>query len=155
MSIRVVKVNKLRTPEQRAGVVYVGRAFAGWTAHPLANPFKPKPINQDEWNGTLGGYWLFVGEERCEWLKTRPTLDADLAALWEATGHGEKPLGCWCVNATASDDSPVVCHAQILAELLRERFEVPAMTRTLPETPADDDEGEVEREWEFGGESGP
>jgi hypothetical protein len=26
------------------------------------------------------------------------------------------------VNATAGDGSPVVCHAQILAELLHERF---------------------------------
>lgn len=39
--IRVVKVNGLRTSEQRATVCYVGRAFAGWSASPWGNPFKP------------------------------------------------------------------------------------------------------------------
>ncbi|MBY0515109.1 MAG: DUF4326 domain-containing protein [Gemmataceae bacterium] len=131
--IRVVNVRGLNRPEQRAGVVYVGRKFAGWDGHPLGNPFKPRPINQDEWTGTSAGYWHMVGEERDSclakywaWLLARPTVEADLAALWEATGHGAKPLGCWCRNATAGDGSPLVCHAQVLAEELAERFEVKA-----------------------------
>lgn len=42
--IRVVDVRHHRTPEQRAAVCYVGRAFAGWPASPWGNPFKPRPV---------------------------------------------------------------------------------------------------------------
>lgn len=127
--IRVVKVNKLHSASERATVVYVGRQFAGWRGHPLANPFKPRPINQDEWSGTLAAYWLMAGEEidKCleryqGWLLEQPGLEAALVDLWEHTHHGAKPLGCWCTTATAGDSSPIVCHAQILANLLHERF---------------------------------
>lgn len=110
--IRVVNVKGMNKPDQRAGVVYCGRPFAGWNGHPLGNPFRPKP-------GDPIGTCL---DRYRKWLLARPTLDADLAALWEETGHGTKPLGCWCVRAAAGDGSPLVCHAQILAGLLHERF---------------------------------
>ena len=48
------------------------------------------------------------------WLLARPTLEQDLADLWEQTGRGAKPLGCWC--------APRACHADLLAELLTERY---------------------------------
>lgn len=107
--IRVVNVRGLNTSEQRAGIVYVGRPFAGWDGHALGNPFKPRP-----------GFDALAAYR--DWLLARPTLDADLARLWAETDQGAKPLGCWCVHATAGDGQPVVCHAQILAELLCERF---------------------------------
>lgn len=110
--IRVVNVCGMKKASDRAGVAYCGRPFAGWKGHPLANPFKP--VAGDSLGTCLGKYRA--------WLLARPTLEADLAALWEETGHGAKPLGCWCVNATAGDGSELVCHAQILAAMLRERF---------------------------------
>lgn len=109
--IRVVKVNSLRG-EERLGVVYVGRAFAGWPAHPLGNPFKPI-------KGELPG--IALGLYR-NWIEGRSQRDRLLAELWEQTQQGALPLGCWCVEATAGDGSPIVCHAQILAEMLVERF---------------------------------
>ena len=48
-----------------------------------------------------------------------------LAELWEKCERGAKPLGCWCVNATAGDSTPMQCHAQILAEMLHYRYVVP------------------------------
>lgn len=111
--IRVVDVRTLRTPQQRAAVCYVGRPFAGWPGHPLANPFRPSE----------SAYVLRACLDRYrDWLLARPALEADLAALWEQTGHGVMPLGCWCCDAAAGDGSPLVCHAQILADLLHERF---------------------------------
>lgn len=109
--IRVVDVRGLRTPEQRATVVYVGRQFAGWPASRYGNPFRPRP-----------GFDAVAAYR--EWFLARPAevVEDALVELWEQTGHGAKPLGCWCVNATAGDGSPVVCHAQVLAELLRQRF---------------------------------
>lgn len=110
--IRVVNCRGLNSPEQRAGIVYCGRPFAGWKGHGLANPFKPRlgdPV------GTC------LAKYRA-WLLARPTLETDLAALWEQTRRGELPLGCWCASATAGDGSELVCHAQVLAEMLRERF---------------------------------
>jgi hypothetical protein len=58
------------------------------------------------------------------WVLTRPpgVLDRALAELWEATGRGVKPLGCWCVSAEVGDGSPLICHAQVLASLLHERY---------------------------------
>lgn len=113
--IRVVNVRGLRTPEQRQGTVYCGRPFAGWAGHPLANPFRVRVAEgPDAIANCLTQYRA--------WLLARPTLEADLTALWEETRHGELPLGCWCCAETAGDGSPVRCHAQILCEMLQERF---------------------------------
>lgn len=101
--VQVVNVRGL-TGAARAGVVYCGRRCAGWAGHPLANPFK---LGRD---GTRDEC---VAKYRA-WLLARPTLDADLAALWEQTRRGELPLGCWC--------KPESCHCDVLAELLAERF---------------------------------
>ena len=105
--VRVVKVNGLRTPEQRAGVVYVGRAFAGWPASPWGNPFRP-------------GQGFNAVERFDEWFAKKPDAAELLRQLWNATGQGAKPLGCWCVNARVGDGQPEVCHAQVLARLLTE-----------------------------------
>jgi hypothetical protein len=114
MCIRVVNVKGLRTREGRAAVCYVGRAFAGWPNSGFGNPFKPR-----------SGF-----DALAAYREHLVKLEADdpesfagwLRMLWDATGHGAKPLGCWCTDATAGDGSPVVCHAQILAGMLAERF---------------------------------
>lgn len=110
--VRVVNVKGINKPEQRSGVVYVGRKFAGWPEHELHNPFKPR-------EGEPVGECLRRYRAK---LLSRLTLGEDLSALWEECGRGAKPLGCWCTNATAGDGAAVVCHAQVLAELLHERF---------------------------------
>lgn len=110
--IRVVNVRGLKGADRRAAVAYVGRRCAGWRGHPLGNPFRPEPP---------GGMADCLARYR-EWLQARPTLDADLAALWDECDRGAKPLGCWCVTAVAGDGQEIVCHAQILAAHLAERF---------------------------------
>lgn len=117
-TIRVVNVRGLRTPEQRAGIVYVGRAFAGWPRHPLGNPYRPTDAKYDYAANRL---------ERCIddyrlWIERHPRIDSLMAGLWEACEHGAKPLGCWCITATHGDGQPVVCHGQILGEMLHRRF---------------------------------
>ncbi len=116
--IRVVNVRGLNRPEQRAGIVYCGRPFAGWNGHPLANPF---PVDKQKLGQPVAARSEALEKYR-DWLLARPTLEADLAALWNECRHGALPFGCWCTAATAGDGSEVVCHAQVLAELLRERF---------------------------------
>ena len=114
MPIRVVSVKGLRTPEQRAGVVYVGRQFAGWPNSGWGNPFKPRAGFD-----AVAAYREHLARVEAD----DPTsFAAALRMLWDRTDCGAKPLGCWCCDATAGDGSPVVCHAQVLAELLRERF---------------------------------
>lgn len=105
--IRVVKVNGLRTPEQREKICYVGRAFAGWPASKWGNPYRI----------SVGGNAL---ERFAEYAWWRP--EAWLADLWEACEHGAKPLGCWCVDAVHGDGQIAVCHAQVLAAMLHDRF---------------------------------
>lgn len=107
--VRVVDARRFRTPEERAGVVYCGRAWAGWPRSPWCNPFQASRHAD-----ALTRY--------TESLLARPDLDDHLRALWEATGSGGKPLACWCGDFVAGDGSEVVCHAQVLAELLAERF---------------------------------
>ncbi len=111
--IRVVNVSGLRG-EARKGVVYVGRGFAGWMAHPLGNPFRPQA-------GDLPGTCLTL---YAEWLSRKKNLDELMRKLWIQTQLGALPLGCWCTDATAGDGSPIICHAQILADMLRDRFVV-------------------------------
>ncbi len=113
--IRVVKVNKLRTPEERAGVCYCGRAFAGWKASKWGNPFKPKGMSA----GAITQCLIEFREYAEEYSRKHPEWLAD---LWEACEHGAKPLGCWCIDATHGDGQATVCHAQILAAMLHERF---------------------------------
>lgn len=91
--IRVVNVKGMNKADQRARVVYVGRKFAGWPAHPLCNPFVP---DTDEPAGEC------LRKYRAK-IATRLTLERDLAALWAETGQGVRPLGCWCCNAVAGD----------------------------------------------------
>jgi hypothetical protein len=120
MPIRVVNVSRLRGPAARSQVVYVGRPFAGWPGHELANPFKigqRSPHNlrvQIDRDHALDLYRQFL-----DGMRDHGTLGDAIRRLWDATGGGAKPLGCWCVDAAAGDGSPVVCHAQILAEHLR------------------------------------
>jgi hypothetical protein len=130
MPVRVVNVRGLNAPAERAAVCYVGRVWAGWLGHPLGNPFRPNYQTFDTDTKEECAMERALALTACldryrEYLASMPDLNARLAALWEECEHGTKPLGCWCVNATTGDGSPRVCHAQILAELLVERFESP------------------------------
>ena len=108
--VHVVDVRYLFTPEQRATVCYVGRAFAGWSEHKLANPFKKNKDTQE--SDIITAYR--------GWLTARDSLNADLDSLWEECKHGQLPLGCWC-GEWKPDDPPIPCHACVLAQLLNSR----------------------------------
>jgi len=69
----------------------------------FGNPFK---IGQD-------GTRAEVIAKYREYIMQRPDL---LSALPELEG---KVLGCWCVNTTSTE--PLVCHGQVLLELLQAR----------------------------------
>lgn len=118
--IRVVDVRGLRGKD-RESVCYVGRRWAGWPQSPWHNPYRPAMVAAhagsvasriDPLAEALRMFRKHAGEQRDSWL----------ADLWEACEHGAKPLGCYCVNATHGDGQPIVCHAQILAAMLAERF---------------------------------
>ena len=110
--VTVVKVNGLRTPEQRAGVVYVGRRFAGWPASPWANPYR---VRANARPGQLTHVLYDFG------VYARAKPDSWWADLWAACGQGRLPLGCWCFSGPA-DDGQHLCHAAILGEELNLRF---------------------------------
>lgn len=114
-AVRVVDVRGMNAPEDREKVCYVGRPFAGWPGHVLANPFRPK-VGEDAKSlaECLARYrkWLWHHPERGPWVDE----------LWVQCQKGLKPLGCWCINATHGDGSPDRCHAQFLAALLHARF---------------------------------
>lgn len=125
--IRVVNVRGINKAEDRARICYVGREFAGWTGHGLVNPFRPRVQNFDgdtkeECNGEWRRAVQSCLEQYRSWLMKSSILEVTLMFLFAECDGGAKPLGCWCVNATAGDGSPCVCHAQVLAELLRERI---------------------------------
>lgn len=128
--IRVVNVRGLRTPEQRKVVCYVGRRFAGWPGHPLANPFKPKSFGAGGACQNVQQAWhdaeiRRVLAEYTAYLPTRENLEAELAQLWEDCKQGALPLGCWCIDTEVrphEGSGPLVCHAQILAHELLKRF---------------------------------
>jgi hypothetical protein len=119
MSIRVVNVKGMNTPEKRAAVCYVGRRFAGWPHTPFGNH----------------GHHGCPGEFRAH-LKGLPPdqLNNMLHALWEACDRGAKPLGCWCLEWAAGGGPTPGCHAAVWAELLAERF-APAAVPPAPVAP--------------------
>lgn len=120
--IRVVNVRGLRG-DARKGVCYVGRAWAGWPETKWGNPFRVGDTSPNNYKVKLDReHALQLFRAYCFRLAASTNLDAWLAELWEACEHGTKPLGCWCVNATHGDGTSVVCHAQVLAELLAERY---------------------------------
>lgn len=112
MPVRVVNARRLTTPEQRRSVVYVGRSFAGWPAHPLANPF---PLRRGEDTPANRAACL---AKYCDWLAKRPSLPDDLARLWEECRHGERPLACWCCDWGGDTLPAPDCHAVVLARML-------------------------------------
>jgi hypothetical protein len=124
--IRIVNVRGLRTEEQREGIVYVGRAFGGWSGDKLGNPFRP--VKDDSGNVTPEAVYACMERYR-EWLLKRSTLEQDPRELWEHTKQGTRPLGCWCVESVSGSGDPIVCHAQILAQELHKRFLKPAAKR--------------------------
>ena len=105
--VRVADVRKLRTPDQRATVIYVGRAFAGWKGHPLGNPFRP-----------AAGYRPCL-ERYADWLAAHPQRAELFAAMRNEIAETGKPLGCWCVNWDGTGTPPMVCHAVVLAEAIK------------------------------------
>jgi hypothetical protein len=102
--VTVCKVNKLRTPEQRATVCYCGRGFAGWKESPYGNYQR-----------------LDCPDEFLAALLVRPDLEAHLQQLWLDCDQGERQLGCWCVNWDGVGELPS-CHAAVYASLLNERY---------------------------------
>ena len=121
--IRVVNVKGMRG-EARDGVCYVGRGFAGWPASPWGNPFRVGDASPNNHAIRIDReHALELFRDVCEAKAEGGTLDGWLAELWEACGHGAKPLGCWCCDATHGDGQPVVCHGQVLAAMLADRFQ--------------------------------
>lgn len=107
--IRIVNVRGLRG-DARKGIVYLGRPFAGWPGHRLANPYRSNNLADDLLNFA-------------KWFQSLPTLDQDMEALWAETHQGLLPLGCWCTETVIGNPlAPVVCHAQIVGALLAYRY---------------------------------
>jgi hypothetical protein len=104
--IRVVKVNGLRTAEQRATVCYVGRRFAGWPHTPWGN--HGRHGCPDDFRAYLMGL-------------PADQLNNMLHSLWLACERGGKPLGCWCLCWDGVGPTPG-CHAAVWAELLNARY---------------------------------
>ena len=115
--IRIVNVRKLRTPVEMQSCVYVGRPCGMWRGTIWGNPYKVGGYGNWSVQRCLDAYRHYLT------VMTPPEkLDAMLKVLWEACDQGALPLGCWCTEATHGDGSPIVCHAQILAALLVDRF---------------------------------
>jgi hypothetical protein len=105
----VVSVRGLRP--RAPGVVYVGRACAGWPASPLGNPFRRAVAGSREEAIRRYRAWL-RSIVRCA-LAGDP-LPPPEAAAWAELVHlarlaaaGEAlTLGCWC--------APLPCHAEVM-----------------------------------------
>jgi hypothetical protein len=133
--VTVVNVKGIRGAD-RNGVVYVGRPFAGWPGHRLANPYRlrkaPDPkLSPQSSPKDVAAALATITEDRARaeclsayraWLMARPTLDADLEFLWMETVAGLAPLGCWCCDWDGVTQPAPGCHAVILAEMLNQRF---------------------------------
>jgi hypothetical protein len=81
--------------------VYVGRAWAGLEAHPLANPFSgPSAV-----------------ERYSKWLNHHPDRQELLRQLHADTEGGRIPIACWCGDWEPGQPA-IQCHAHTLAQIL-------------------------------------
>jgi hypothetical protein len=80
--------------------VYVGRAWAGLSVHPLANPYTTGDV---------------IAQYR-EWLHSLPDLGRLARDLRADTECGRLPLACWCGDGRAGE--PLRCHAMVLADAM-------------------------------------
>ena len=112
MPVRVVNVRGINDPHEREKICYVGRTFAGWRGHRLCNPFRVSQTETAE----------EVIERYEKLILSLVHLEEFLGNLWEQTLKGKLSLGCWCINSIVGDGQPIICHAQVLAKMLMERF---------------------------------
>lgn len=112
--LSVVSVRKLK-PDQRAEVVYVGRACGPWPKSRWANPVKILRNDPPSLRAYIVEAYISTVSNM-----PRPVLIRLLQDLYDSTGKGEKPLGCWCGDWPPADAGvPVpVCHAVELAKLV-------------------------------------
>jgi len=99
----VVNVRDIQAGDK--GVVYVGRACAGWRASVLGNPFKlgvdgSREVVIQKYKAWLWAQYKKGGEVRREVLR-----------LVEAAKSGQGVvLGCWC--------KPLACHGDVVKALV-------------------------------------
>ena len=101
-----------RTP----GIVYVGRACAGWPASPLGNPFKRAVVGSKEEAISRYRAWLRSVVRRALAGEALPPAEAaawaELARLARLAAAGEAlTLGCWC--------APLACHAEVIRDAVQ------------------------------------
>jgi hypothetical protein len=97
MSHTVVNVRGM--PPDSPGVVYCGRACAGWSGSPLANPYHLR--RESDRAGVIARYR--------DWLEERIAADDRVIITALLSIHPDAALGCWC--------SPKLCHADVIAEV--------------------------------------
>ena len=96
--LKVVNVRK----ERPAGMIYVGRACAGFAGSVLGNPYKRK--TGDAPGSTLANYRQWLREQ----YKAGGQVRQELERLADLAERGDVVLGCWC--------KPAACHADVVAE---------------------------------------
>ena len=105
--MRKIEIVNVRGMKAHApGVVYIGRACAGWKQSPLANPFA---IGKDESRES-------VIEKYRHWLwreiQIRGSVYRELMRLSGIYAEGGKiVLACWCF--------PQTCHGEVIARAIR------------------------------------
>jgi hypothetical protein len=95
----------------RAGVVFVDKVRFPKKASIWANPFKVGKVDGNI-NQVIEKYRIYI-KEKVE----KEGLEVELMALKGCN------LGCWCVSETLcfSVSQPVICHGQVLLEMINER----------------------------------
>jgi hypothetical protein len=96
--IKVVNVRR----ERPAGMIYVGRACAGFAGSVLGNPYHRRP--EDARGSTLADYRQWLREQ----YRAGGSVRQELERLADMAERRDTVLGCWC--------KPAPCHADIVAE---------------------------------------
>lgn len=91
-----ITVIDVRGTQARDGIEYIGRAYAGWEASPLGNPYK-----------SIAPYKAWLWQQ----MKSDTEAHAELHRLANLVRNGESVrLGCWCKSK--GPDTP--CHGDVV-----------------------------------------
>ena len=114
MPITVINVTGL--PANTPDVVYIGRAWQGWKASPLANPHNLGRCRQCGMRHRKGETLPYYEEWlRDQWRTNGPAKAALLAIVAKVKAGEPVTLGCWCKD---HPNDSIPCHGDVIRKVV-------------------------------------
>jgi hypothetical protein len=115
--VRIIDLHNFKGPTRREALtsaIYVGRSMPGIPGSPLANPFKVQQFG----NLAIPRYQGWLAEKVAD---DDPSVMNALREISSRMYGAGAVLACWCIEVGEAEvfETPYRCHAQVIAEFVR------------------------------------